>query len=86
MPSFSKTHVPNCDSNVPVHSRDTGTMNNITALHVTSLSFGIFSSFIKTFLLLFLGGLEYGLQYAAFLLGRLKCYGKIEQEENIFLQ
>lgn len=50
----------NCDANLPIPSFDEGTITNITALPITKMSFG---------------GLSYDLQYAAFTLGRLKCFG-----------
>jgi len=53
----------NCDANLPVELQDTGVITNITALPITKL---------------FFGGLSYEIQYGAFQLGRLKCYGEAD--------
>ena len=53
----------NCDANLPVPWMDTGIITNSTALPVQKLYFG---------------GLNYDLQSASFLLGRLKCYGSLK--------
>jgi len=55
----------NCDVHLPVPSTDTGTITNTTALPVMTL---------------FFGGLDYDLQFAAYQLGRLKCYGDKDVE------
>ena len=60
----TKSNRCNCDANLPIPLRDTGVITNSTALPVQKL---------------FFGGLNFDLQSASFILGRLKCYGK-----NIF--
>ena len=50
----------NCDANLPAELSDTGTITNTSALPVVKL---------------FFGGMTFDLQYGAFQLGRLKCYG-----------
>jgi len=50
----------NFDANLPVPSSDKGIITNMTALPIMKLYFG---------------GLSYDLQYAAFSLGPLKCFG-----------
>jgi len=55
----------NCDARIPAPESDSGTITNSTALPIMKLYFG---------------GLNYGIQYAAFLLGRLKCYGQKQVE------
>ena len=60
----TKSNRCNCDANLPIPLTDTGVITNSTALPVQKL---------------FFGGLNFDLQSASFILGRLKCYGK-----NIF--
>jgi len=61
----TKHNTCNCDANLPIPSKDTGTITNMTALPVMKL---------------FFGGLNYELQSAAYQLGRLKCYGDKDVE------
>jgi len=51
----------NCDANLPLLLQDTGTITNTSALPITKMYFG---------------GLTYEIQYGAFTLGRLKCFGE----------
>jgi len=51
----------NCDANQPVPLTDTGVITNSTALPVQKL---------------FFGGLNFEMQSASFVLGRLKCFGQ----------
>ena len=60
----------NCDANLPVEMTDTGTITNTSALPIVTLYFG---------------GLNYDQQYAAFSLGRLKCYGMVFKIRICFL-
>ena len=60
MEEETKHNTCNCDANLPVPLSDSGTITNTSALPVVKL---------------FFGGMTFDLQYGAFQLGRLKCYG-----------
>ena len=66
----------NCDSTLPIPLTDTGTKKDVFCLQTNILKGIITNTTALPVTKLYFGGLIYDVQSGAFLLGRLKCYGK----------
>ena len=66
----------NCDSTLPIPLTDTGTKKDVFCLQSNIFKGIITNTTALPVTKLYFGGLIYDVQSGAFLLGRLKCYGK----------